>query len=839
MTQTPKNFLQAIWTHGDVHEIRIPGFKEGNYEKTMSGYFDSPEAADQAIKDFDGKGLIYVTINPVNPALMARSANHITRQKSATADKEIVEIRFFPLDIDAKRPAGISATAEELRHAMDLTLAVRDYIYKTVGTLPYIEGMSGNGYYLMYNITPQTADVSTKIKEITALLKKKFDNEHADIDEKVFNPSRILKVLGTMAVKGENTKSRPHRRSKIEILREKDETTTLSNEKMDRLLATLELEFPTPIKAEKVKVSAISNRGTFVVPDLSKFNLTEWIQLEYPGTDFKGQTEHLDCPFYAHSSGRSGGIKPRMGGGEVFVCGGDPACPARQNPVDVIRLLNLTRGLNFKEACHILDVPLPEPEYHGGNGNGNGKYQKGKYLPEDDVILPLPPPPADQNKNEFPLDILPFTWQAYIDQVSKCIGVPPDFISMALYLTAASVTGNSCVIEIRKGWQEQPSMFWSAVYDISGGKSPSLNKAIRLVAKIEDSLRLLNEEKLKQFKEAEIRYEVAISDWKKKKIGSIPEKPEPPMRERLFTSDATVEAIARILAENPHGILLFRDELTAWINAMNQYKGGRGSDRQFFLSVWSGSPGPVDRVKSPPLWIPKPFLTIMGGMPPEELQSLHSSAAHDGLLERILFSWPTYQKRRWTKATIDPEVEEQILEEMWRMYNSKQAVQATASTRVFQMTTEAQDLFGVWFDKIQEEIEHPDTIPALKGFYGKLISYCARFALMQAVIWHRCETDVVGIQEVKEAIALAEYFKQGYIKIFGQIQQTDEDKTVIAIIKWAREKGLKEIKPLDLYRYTVAGTTNARTAKKNIELLVSAGFALWVNREKYIVKLAE
>ena len=58
---------------------------------------------------------------------------------------------------------------------------------------------------------------------------------------------------------------------------------------------------------------------------------------------------------------------------------------------------------------------------------------------------------------------------------------------------------------------------------------------------------------------------------------------------RTVVEDATVEALYSVLEENPRGVLDIEDELSGWVRRMDQYKGGKGADRQFFLGVWSNS----------------------------------------------------------------------------------------------------------------------------------------------------------------------------------------------------------------------------------------------------------
>jgi len=75
-------------------------------------------------------------------------------------------------------------------------------------------------------------------------------------------------------------------------------------------------------------------------------------------------------------------------------------------------------------------------------------------------------------------------------------------------------------------------------------------------------------------------------------------KPKPPIFQHVITTDATTEALASMLAGSK-GTLLFRDELAGWVKSMDQYRSGRGADRQHFLSMWSRSPIKVDRKGNP------------------------------------------------------------------------------------------------------------------------------------------------------------------------------------------------------------------------------------------------
>src|SRR5438105_4918114 len=67
--------LQLLFQRGDIVELRVP--KAGR-DGTISGYFDNADLLLTSALNIDGKAAAtYVTLNPVDPALLARSANRV------------------------------------------------------------------------------------------------------------------------------------------------------------------------------------------------------------------------------------------------------------------------------------------------------------------------------------------------------------------------------------------------------------------------------------------------------------------------------------------------------------------------------------------------------------------------------------------------------------------------------------------------------------------------------------------------------------------------------------------------------------------------------------------
>lgn len=204
-----ERFLGLIWRPGDVREIRMPA-----PGRTDSGYFDNPAALIEAIRPFDGRENAYITINPVNDALLARAANRIkARARATTGDQQIIERRWLPIDIDPVRPSDISASEEEREAA--LLVARNIWLYLNgLGWPEPVAVMSGNGYWLLYPIElPNDAPAKAILDGILGHLADRFRSPAVSIDTTVSNASRIVALIGTMKVKGDATADRPHRRS--------------------------------------------------------------------------------------------------------------------------------------------------------------------------------------------------------------------------------------------------------------------------------------------------------------------------------------------------------------------------------------------------------------------------------------------------------------------------------------------------------------------------------------------------------------------------------------------------------------------------------------------------
>ena len=282
-------FVELLWRPGDVREVRIP--KYNKYGHTASGYFDSPESLAESAAKWDGKANLYFTLNPVNPALMARASNRIAdKAETTSADVDVIRRRSLFIDIDPDRPSGISSTEDERQAARLVLDEVVSFLDNKDWPQPIV-AMSGNGWYLLYPISlPNDPSSLELVQGVLVSLATRFNNEAVHIDTTVCNAARLAGLIGSMKVKGDFLTDRPHRRSQLESVPQ--QLAVISEE----LLAELAAEQSQP-EANLPKDGSIFNGST---PLLEELLQSRHIEYRTQPLDGNGVTwYHVEkCPFH-------------------------------------------------------------------------------------------------------------------------------------------------------------------------------------------------------------------------------------------------------------------------------------------------------------------------------------------------------------------------------------------------------------------------------------------------------------------------------------------------------------------------------------------------------------
>lgn len=307
--------LRLWFQAGDVFEVRVLDAVSADYrrEHIESGYFDYEHisAVPEALKRLLSFRGVYVTVNPVNPDLLARAVNRLrpAGRNPTTADTDIVRRRWLLIDCDPRRASGVSSSNAEHESALAKAREIRDGL-SSLGWADPIMTDSGNGAQLMYRID-LPADDGELVRRVIGEIAK-ASSEQVAIDTSVHNPARIWRLPGTMNCKGDSIPERPHRMARI--LEEPQDIVSVSREQMQDIVS---------YQSEGTQTDVPDDEWKHTMP---AFDLDSWIAQYCPELGspqpWKGGRKWIFpvCPFNEAHTNKSAVLIQEPSGAVAFKC---------------------------------------------------------------------------------------------------------------------------------------------------------------------------------------------------------------------------------------------------------------------------------------------------------------------------------------------------------------------------------------------------------------------------------------------------------------------------------------------------------------------------------------
>ena len=189
-----------------------------NDGKTASGIFDNIDEIVKAVTPYTNDWNIYYTINrlPDDVRGLPQYNKIIVRPKQTCNDNMMVARDYVCIDLDSRRLSGTNATDEQVEFTKKKANEVYQYLVN-VGFNPPTVVFSSNGVHLYLRCAMLNNEKNTKlVKRFLQALSMMFTDEHTDVDEKVFNCARIMRLPSTYSCKGNTMDaSRPQRLCKF------------------------------------------------------------------------------------------------------------------------------------------------------------------------------------------------------------------------------------------------------------------------------------------------------------------------------------------------------------------------------------------------------------------------------------------------------------------------------------------------------------------------------------------------------------------------------------------------------------------------------------------------
>jgi hypothetical protein len=367
---------------------------------------------------------------------------------------------------------------------------------------------------------------------------------------------------------------------------------------------------------------------------------------------------------------------------------------------------------------------------------------------------------GELNKNIFPVNVLPVIFKDLVRGLNETLNYPIDYTGTAILTALATAIGTKVKAKVKDNWYEYGSLYTCILGNAGANKSHPL-------ATIFDPIKKIDKQSHDEYT---LKYKVYV-DYQK--LTSRERDLATPIREpvlkKMVLTNFTPEVLNKRLNDNHRGCTVLSDELASFFEGMNNYS--KGDSSSTYLSFWSNQSTTIDRVgKHVPLFIEKPYLSIIGGLQPRLLSKVFKPKMMDsGLLQRFLFAYP---QRVYKKPINDKVLDHKILKKYSDFISSYINITNSEGnqTRTLTWTDEAKNYFYNWHSK------NCELVNAYSGnIKGEVISkfdiHFIRLSLILQIMEDPNSTEIV-IKAVKGANALCKYYLNCSLKILKKIHNT-------------------------------------------------------------------
>lgn len=456
-----------------------------------------------------------------------------------------------------------------------------------------------------------------------------------------------------------------------------------------------------------------------------------------------------------------------------------------------------------------------------------------------------PPPPwaepdmAVLRLHRRPPPALPITvfgkWEKWIAGAAEAASCPPDYVAVPLLASVSTLIGHARWAQATLGWAEPPHLWFGAVGDSGNGKSPGADCLLRdVLPEIEGRMAADFPDKLREWRADAERGKASEEAWKADvrtaekagkpaplpPIGALTPEPQAP---RLRQNDVTIEKVASLLATAaPKGLLIIRDELAGWITGMNTYN---DAGRAFWIEAFGGRPYRVERQKHPePIVIPRLAVSVYGSVQPDRLMPLMREG-DDGLLARILWSWPDsvpFRLGRRAPGTA------WAIEAFDRLRYLDLQPGEPPRPIVVPLAPEALPLLETFGQVAQRQQASAGGL--MRSALGKARGLVLRLSLVLEMMWWCGEDGMTAPPSIiskraflSAATLLDEYFMPGAERVYGDAATTRQDRNAATLARWIIAKNPADVHVRHLLREVrLPGLTDAELIREAANVLVEA-----------------
>jgi hypothetical protein len=467
-------------------------------------------------------------------------------------------------------------------------------------------------------------------------------------------------------------------------------------------------------------------------------------------------------------------------------------------------------------------------------------------------------------------EMIPEPLRPWLHDVAHRMQVPLDFVAAAAVVMLSSIIGAGCGIRPKRhdDWIVIPNL-WGGVVGRPGMlKTPALEAALRSPLKrLEAKAAAEFEEEASNFELEEKRYEarqkavekemarVADREVKNRtasgELDALQETqaafkpPTTPVHRRYLTNEITVQKMSVLQAENPRGLLIYRDELTGLLSSWDRE--GREGDRAFHLQAWNGNGSDtVDTIGRGTIHAENLCESIFGGIQPSKLSDYLYEAVrdtgNDGLLQRFQVLVYPDEPKNWKLVDQYPDTAQKnrafrIVERLAEMDFTEHAGATCEDDEKIpwlRFAPDAQEFFNGWLTTLQtQKLGSNNDEPIMQEHLSKFRSLMPSLAL----IFHLVEvadgqaSGPVTLHSAERAAQWCEYLESHARRIYGLVQNP-KMQAASRLAKKLKAGSLTDgFTARDIYKRGWTGLDDAEITKGALDELVEAGW-IRLNRSR-------
>ena len=366
---------------------------------------------------------------------------------------------------------------------------------------------------------------------------------------------------------------------------------------------------------------------------------------------------------------------------------------------------------------------------------------------------------ANIKENRFPVDVFPSLFQDLINECNGSLNFPTDYTGASIISAVSTAIGKSAKVKVKTKWYEFPSLYVAIIGNAGANKSHPLDLAFKPFEDIDSAIINIFKEEYKLYTD----YQSLGKEAKK-----VTHPPLMPILVKTVLHNFTPEILYKRLNENERGCTVASEELATFLQGMNNYS--KGDQSSVYLSFWSNKATSVDRVSLPePLWLPQPFLNIIGSLQPRVLQKLFPSSKTDnGFLQRFLFAYPANTEKQ---PINDFEINERLIQKYndWiKNYIINCPIKIDIETqspspKIYSWSEDAKNHFYKWQKENTASVNNNSE--SLKGeILSKFDIHFVRLSLILQIM-EDYNTDKISLKAVQGAEKLCTYFLSNAMKV--------------------------------------------------------------------------